>query len=100
MPAEDPHVVLVEQSGETSVRITASVLANGDLQLAGQDTGKAPSEIFGDSDYEYWLTVPAAHKNALLLALLEASHKGDPRVVSKLKALLESRRIPFEFFGS
>ena len=70
MPAENPPIVLVEQPGETSLRITAAVLANGDLQIAGQDIGKAPSEVFGDSDYEYWLTVAAAHKDALLLALI------------------------------
>ncbi len=99
MPAENPHVVLVEQAGETSARIAAAVLANGDLQLAGQDIGKAPSEILGDPDYEYWLTVPAAHKDALLLAPLESLHKGDPYVVSKMKALLEARKIPCEFFS-
>jgi hypothetical protein len=92
-------VILVEQRGETSIHVSAAILENGDLELSGQDVGKAPSAIFGDSDYEYWLTVPAAHKDALLLALLEALYQGDPRVVSKLKAMLEDKKIPCEFFA-
>ena len=35
----------------------------------------------------------------LLLALLEALYQGDPRVVSKLKAMLEAKNIPCEFFS-
>jgi hypothetical protein len=31
----------------------------GALQFAVQDVGDAPREFFGDSDYEFWLTVPA-----------------------------------------
>jgi hypothetical protein len=99
MPTEKNHIVLVEQPGETSIRISAAVLENGDLQLSGQDVGKAPLEIFGDSDYEYWLTVPAAQKDPLLLALLESLHKGDPYVVSKMKAMLAAKNIPCEFFS-
>lgn len=93
------QIVLVDQPGVTSVHISAAILAHGDLELAGQDVGKAPSETFGDSDYEYWLTVPAAQKDRLLLALLEALYQGDPRVVSKLKAMLEAKNIPCEFFS-
>ena len=91
------QVVLVEQPGETSIHIRAEILANGDFQLSGQDLGKAPMEIFGDSDYEYWLTVPAAQKDSLLLALLESLHKGDVHVVSKIKAMCAARNIPCEF---
>lgn len=92
------QVVLVELPGETSIHIRAAILANGDLELAGQDIGKAPLEVFGDSDYEYWLTVPAAQKDSLLLALLESLHKGDPMVVSKMKAMCAAKNIPCEFF--
>src|SRR5208282_2064920 len=99
MPSNQNQIVLVEQPGETSIRISAEILEDGDLQLSGQDIGKAPREIFGDSDYEYWLRVPSAQKDALLLALLEALHKGDPSVVSKMKALLAARKIPCEFFS-
>jgi len=97
MPADPHQIVLVEQSGETSIHISAEIRENGDLQLSGQDVGKGPQEIFDDPDYEYWLTVPAAQKDLLLLALLESLYKGDPCAISKLRELLEAKKIPVEF---
>ncbi len=98
MPADTHQIVLVEQSGETSIHISAEICKNGDLQLSGQDVGKGPREIFGDSDYEYWLTVPAAQKDLLLLALLESLYKGDASVISKMREMLGTKKIPCEFF--
>lgn len=100
MASKPLQIVLVKQPGATSVRITAEICENGDLQLSGQDLGKAPQEIFGKSDYEYWLTVPAAQRDPLLLALLEALYKGDVCVVSKMREMLEAKGIPSEFFSS
>jgi hypothetical protein len=97
MPAETRRVVLVELPGETSIRISAEILENGDLQLSGQDIGKAPLEIFGDSDYEYWLRVPAAQKDQLLLALIELLYKGDAAAISKMREELVARKVPCEF---
>ncbi len=99
MPNGTLQIVLVERPGETSIRIGAAILPNGDLQLSGQDIGKAPLEIFGDSDYEYWLTVPAGQKDALLLVLLESLYAGDTSVVSKMQAMLAAKNIPCEFFS-
>jgi hypothetical protein len=99
MSDETHKIVLVEQPGETSIRISAEIQKNGDLQLSGQDLGKAPREIFGDSDHEYWLTVPAAQKDLLLLALLESLYKGDACAVSKLREMLVAKKIPCEFFS-
>jgi hypothetical protein len=98
MPADPHQIVLVEQSGETSIHISAEIRKNGDLQLSGQDVGKGPLEIFDDSDYEYWLTVPAAQKDLLLLALLESLYKGDAGVISKMREMLMAKKIPCEFF--
>jgi hypothetical protein len=97
MPADSHKIILVERPGETSIHISAEIREDGDLQLSGQDIGKVPLEVFGDSDYEYWLRVPAAQKDLLLLALIEALYKGDVGAVSKLRALLEARKIPCEF---
>jgi hypothetical protein len=99
MPDETHQIVLVEQPGETSIRISAEIGKNGDLQLSGQDLGKGPQEVFDDSDHEYWLTVPAAQKDLLLLALLESLYKGDACAISKLQELLVAKKIPCEFFS-
>ena len=56
-------VSLVRIEGPTSVYIDAEITDEGDLLFSGQDVGEAPSEMFGDSDYEYWLMIPALHKD-------------------------------------
>ena len=90
-------VKLVNQDGSTSIHIDARIEESGDLVISGQDIGDAPEEFFGDLDYEYWLTVPAAEKDRLLLALIETQYAGDLSVVSKLRDLMEEKRIPCKF---
>ena len=94
----DP-IKLVSQGGSTSIHIDMRIDENGDLLFSGQDIGNAPEEIFGDSDYEYWLTVPASEKDRLLLALLEKHYAGDASVVSTLREFMESKQIPCGFFS-
>jgi len=38
--------------------LDAGFNASGELELEGYDLGKLPEEVFGDSDYEYWVTLP------------------------------------------
>jgi hypothetical protein len=94
----DP-IKLVRQGGSTSIHIDVRIDDSGDLLFSGQDIGDAPEEIFGDSDYEYWLTVPASEKDRLLLALLEKHYAGDALVISTLRELMESKEIPCSFFS-
>ena len=90
-------VKLVSQGGSTSIHIDARIEESGDLVISGQDIGDAPEEFFGDLDYEYWLTVPAAEKDRLLLALIEKHYAGDSTVVSALRELMESKHIACNF---
>ena len=90
-------IKLVSQGGSTSIHIDMHINENGDLLFSGQDIGEEPEQFFGDSDYEYWLTVPASEKDRLLLALLEKHYGGDSCVMSTLKELLDSKDIPFNF---
>ena len=91
------RVVLVNQGGSTSIHIDARIDEDGNLLLSGQDIGEAPEQIIGKDEYEYWLTVPAAEKDRLLLALIEKIYKGNASVISELKEYLESRNSPCEF---
>lgn len=90
-------IQLVNQHGPTSIHIDVRIEENGDLRLSGQDIGEAPEAIFGDSDYEYWLTVPAAEKDRVLLALIDKLYRGNPSAVSELKEFLEARNIACSF---
>ena len=85
-----PHkVTLCEERGETSIYIDAEITKDGTLQLSGQDLGQAPEEFWGDSDYEYWLVIPADQKDRVLLALLENQYAGNRRAVSEFQGFLK-----------
>ena len=90
-------IELVKQGGATSIHIDVRIKKNGDLLFSGQDIGDAPKETFGESDYEYWLSVPAAEKDRLLLALIEKHYAGNATVISELRELMETHEIPCEF---
>jgi len=92
-------IKLFSQGGSTSIHIDVRIKENGDLLFSGQDIGDAPEEIFGDLDYEYWLTVPAAEKDNLLLALIEKHYAGNASVISELREFMESKQIPCAFFS-
>ena len=90
-------IELVRQDGPTSIYIDVRIKKNGDLLFSGQDIGSAPSDMYGDSDYEYWLTIPAAEKDRALLALIEKHYSGDGMVISKLRELMKSKKIRCRF---
>ena len=92
-------IELVNRRGSTSIHIDVRIKENGDLLFSGQDFGKAPEEIFGDSDYEYWLTITAAEKDRALLALIEKHYAGNSSVISELREFMESKKISCEFFA-
>ncbi|WP_295447503.1 hypothetical protein [uncultured Thiodictyon sp.] len=88
---------LVDADGTDQRHITAEITSTGDLLLSGQDLGPLVREVWGDSDYEYWLTVPASEKDRVLLMLLEIAYAGDEQAVNKLREALDSRGIPCKF---
>lgn len=117
MPA---GVSLVSQRGPTSIHIRAYFNENGELVIEGQDIGEAPRQVFGDLDYEYWLTISPEHlpklfsaltgksvqaANAMkaellkdkLLQVLFEHYAGDAGLVTKLRNLLNENSIPGRF---
>lgn len=90
-------VRLFEERGETSRFIDATVDEKGDVLVSAQDVGKDPQEWWGDSDYEFWVTVHAQHKDRLLLALIEKLYGGRFHAVDEFRDFVKSRGIPFEW---
>ncbi len=90
-------IQLYEYRGETSIYIDAEIGDSGDLLLSGQDIGKAPEEYWGDADYEYWVHVPAEHKDDVLLALVEKVYGGNRSAISDFRAFLKEKGIPSTF---
>ena len=68
----------------------------GDLMLEGQMIFTGGDSEFGDSDYEYWLTISKADKDQLLLKLL-SQYFGDACACGNLKTFCEENKIPYKF---
>ncbi|WP_242359878.1 MULTISPECIES: hypothetical protein [Anaeromyxobacter] len=98
-PDSTKKLELVRVQGPTAINVDAAIDDKGDLVLSGQDIGRAPREVFGRGDLEYFLKVRHEHKDALLLALLERLYRDDACAVSRLRELLEAKGIPGEFFS-
>lgn len=90
-------VQLLEDRGETSRFTDAEIDEKGNLIMYTQDIGKMPEEVWGDSDYEFWVTVSAKHKDMVLLALIEKLYAGRFSAVDEFRDFLESKGIPHKF---
>ena len=78
-------VTLCEQEGSyVSIYVDAS-LHEGELTISGQDIGKAAEDFWGDSDYEYWLTLPPASAEKFFKLICANSPGEDPLDVLQKK---------------
>lgn len=77
--------------------VGASIAADGGLIVAGCDGGPVVREVWGDGDYEYALTVPAAEKDRLLLALLAHHYGGRRDAFAAIRSVLVQASIPHGF---
>jgi hypothetical protein len=91
------RVTLFQQSGSTKTVVEAFVRGDGCLVVEGQDIGEGPRQFFDDDDYEYWVIVPAAEKDGLLLELMKAVFRGNGTVTSSFMAWMKERGIGYEF---
>ena len=123
--SEAKKVKLYEEKGETSRYIDAEITKDGDLIMTGQDIGKLPTEVWGESDYEFFVYIPAKHKHDVhrvllekfhsdnpgganqfedfnsmddvILALLQKLYTDNPKAVDQFKDFMRSQGIPAEF---
>jgi hypothetical protein len=72
--------------------LTAKIGDNGDFILEGIDAGKDIENFFGDSDYEYWLTISKDFKETILLRLIKERFSS----MRDMKAWLEEKEVPFD----
>ena len=77
--------------------IDVSINAAGSLYVTGVDDGPLTSAFFGKSDYEYFITIEAQHKDLLLLHLIKALHGHDGDVTSTITKIAKENGIPYSF---
>jgi hypothetical protein len=94
---DDEQVIYRSAGGGTDTTIRVSRNANGDLEISGQDVGAAPREFLGDSDHEYWITIPAGHAEGITPELLRTLAQRPPGGTAPIIAWLRERSIPHSF---
>lgn len=120
MSEQTKTVTVTSVHGSTSVPLEARVTDSGDILMQGQDISNAPTEIFGDPVYEYWISVRKDHKQVLFEKLVADAGAGfgpqasdrDAAILNLIKdrfsgaeasstfmAWLKRRNVPFEFFS-
>jgi hypothetical protein len=93
------------------VTIEAYFDEHGNLVIDGYDIGKRVEEVWGDSDYEYMVTIPSLELNTLyrlfqlpsgdknaLLAYLQGNYNTNT-CYSEIRSLLELHKIQHEGFS-
>lgn len=99
-----------ERNGRDVRRLWATLSANGDLQIEGQDLGPSVGRFWGQEsgEYEWCLTIRATDVEKLVMALgatpgeallplLAERFKQDEDCVTK--RFLEAQGIPVEFWS-
>ena len=62
---------IYRRDGDAFSSIRAAFDANGNLKIDGQDMGPTVEQFFGDSDFEYYLTIPKSEVQKFTLEVLK-----------------------------
>jgi hypothetical protein len=88
------RITIYDKETDTSHSILeAYITEEGNLVLEGYDIGDFVEKYWGDSDYEYWLTVKSENVPAVLLWLIKERFKTD----SDFRDWLKEKEIPSQF---
>jgi hypothetical protein len=76
--------------------IIVTLDASGGFKIDAQDMGPTVEEFWGDSDYEFWVTVPPEAMAKLAYALAKKLYAGRARAVDEFQALCIEAGVPHE----
>ncbi len=85
------------QEGDNFRSVNLSIDADGSIRLQAQDMGKLVEEIWGDSDYEFWVHVPPAEIRKLAFALLRQKYAGREGAVDEFRSFCKREAIEHEW---
>ena len=88
---------LYRQEGDNFRSVRLSVAADGSVRLDAQDMGKFVEEVWGESDYEFGVDVPAIALRKLAFALLREKYAGRSGAVDEFRAFCEREDVEHEW---
>ncbi len=87
---------IYRQHGENFRSIMLTLEPNGTIMVDTQDMGPIVQQVFGDSDYEFWIRVPPEAVGRLAFALLKKLYAGRDRAVDEVRDFCAAEGIPYE----
>ena len=90
-------IEIARQEGRQFRSVRLSVGDDGAIKMDAQDMGPAVEEVWGDSDYEFWVHVPPEAAAALAFELLREKFAGQPGAVDALRDFCKAHGIAHEF---
>ena len=94
---EPYSIEIYRENGDPFRSVRLIVNADGSVRVDTQDMGKRVEEIWGDSDYEFWVDVPAGALPKLVFALLREKYAGRARAVDEFTAFCKQENIEHEW---
>jgi hypothetical protein len=85
------ELYLQEADNFRSVRL--AVHADGSVRMDAQDMGKLVEEVWGDTDYEFCVDVPATALRKLAFILLRERYAGRSGAVDEFRAFCKREGI-------
>jgi hypothetical protein len=84
---------LYRQQGTNSRFVNLTVKPDGSVLMETQDMGEYVERIWGDSDYEFWMDVPAGALPKLVFALLRDRYAGRAGAVDEFRNFCKQETI-------
>jgi hypothetical protein len=84
---------IYRQEGASFRSVRVYVNADGSVHLETQDMGAQVEAVWGDSDYEFWVDVPATALRKLAFALLREKYAGRSKAVDEFRAFCQQEDI-------
>lgn len=94
--SEEKSVELYRKDGEAFRSVRASVKGDA-FVIETQDMGRLVEEVWGDSDYEFWTSVPREAWGQLLRALAIEFFANDPKATDRLRDICMTHGVPHKW---
>jgi len=94
---ETYSIELYRQEADNFRSVRLAVHADGSVRLDAQDMGKLVEEVWGDTDYEFCVDVPATALRKLAFILLRERYAGRSGAVDEFRAFCKREGIEHEW---
>ena len=88
---------LARQEGTEFRSVRLSLEDDGAIRLEAQDRGPLVEQVWGDSDYEFWVSVAPASLPKLAFELLREKFAGQPGAVDAFRQWCKDHGVEHAF---